>query len=150
MDYLRLGALRVGASAVTGFEETAGYNYATMDISSGKPTIQAIGETLSQITLHFSMFRSMKHDIPETLKQLDDMRRSGTPQLLVFADGVYKGNYVITDRATVILRTSVNGTIQEAEFTLSLLEYSDREVVNRRNAEARSSGEPSNRKITEK
>lgn len=150
MDYLRLGGLRMGAMGVAGFEETGGYNYATMDISSGKPTIQAIGETLSQITLNIAFSSRLGHDIPAVIKQLDDMRRSGTPQLLVFADGVYQGNYVLTERSTVILRTSASGTIQEAEMSLSLLEYSDRVLVNRRNTESRSSGEPSNRKITEK
>lgn len=143
MDYLRLGELRMGASGVTGFEETAGYNYATMDISSGKPNIQAIGETLSQITLNIVLSTRLGHNIPETLKQLDELRRSGTPQLLVFADGIYKGNYVITERTTTILRTNATGTIQEAEFTLSLLEYSDRIVINRRQTENRPSTEKS-------
>lgn len=148
MDYLRLGELRMGASGVAGFEETAGYNYATMDISSGKPNIQAIGETLSQITLNIVLSTRLGHNIPETLKQLDELRRSGTPQLLVFADGIYKGNYVITERTTTILRTNATGTIQEAEFTLSLLEYSDRIVINRRQTENRPATEKSNRVIT--
>lgn len=148
MDYLRLGTLHMDATGVTGFEETAGYNYATHDIASGKPSLQAIGETLSQITLNISLSSRRGHDIPQTLKQLDDMRRSGTPQLLVFADGIYKGNYVIIERGTTILRTGITGTILEAEFTLSLLEYSDRVVINRHNTENRPTAEKSNRKIS--
>lgn len=149
MDYLKLGELRLSMTdGVTGFEETAGYNYATQEKCSGKPSLQAIGETLSQITLNISLRAVLGHDIAEILKTIDNLRRSGMPQLLVFADGIYKGNYVITERTNTILRTTSTGTAQEADFTLNLLEYAERTVVNSRNTETRPASEKSNRKIT--
>lgn len=148
MDYLRLGELRLSLlEGVTGFEETAGYNYATQERCSGKPGLQAIGETLSQITLYIGLRAFLGHNIAEILKTIDSLRASGTPQLLVFADGIYKGNYVITERTNTILRTSAAGTMLEADFTISLLEYAERAVVNSRNTESRPANERSNRKI---
>lgn len=149
MDYLKLGELRLSMTdGVTGFEEAAGYNYATQEKCSGKPSLQAIGETLSQITLNISLRAVLGHDIAEILKTIDNLRRSGMPQLLVFADGIYQGNYVITERTNTILRTTSTGTAQEADFTLNLLEYVERAVVNSRNTENRPASEKSNRKIT--
>lgn len=149
MDYLRLGELRLTMlGGVVGFEESAGYKYATQEMCSGKPSMQAIGETLSQITLYIGLRSALGHNIPEMLNTIDTLRRSGTPQLLVFADGMYKGNYVITERSTTITRTSSTGSIKEADFTLTLMEYSERMVVNRRYTETRPTAEKSNRTIT--
>ncbi|MBS5643377.1 MAG: phage tail protein [Alistipes sp.] len=149
MDYLRLGELRLAMlDGVTGFEETAGYNYATQERCSGKPGLQGIGETLSQITLNIGLRAAMGHNIAQVLETIDGLRRTGTPQLLVFADGIYKGNYVITERTNTILRTSGVGSIREADLTLSLLEYTERSVVNMRNTETRPANETTNRKIT--
>ena len=87
MDYLRLGELRLTMmEGVTGFEESAGYKYATQDMCSGQPGVQSIGETLSQITLYISLRAALGHNIPEILNTIDTLRRSGTPQLLIFAD----------------------------------------------------------------
>lgn len=133
---------------LVGFEDSAGYKYATQEMCSGKPSMQAIGETLSQITLYIGLRSALGHNIPEMLNTIDTLRRSGTPQLLVFADGMYKGNYVITERSTTITRTSSTGSIKEADFTLTLMEYSERMVVNRRYTETRPTAEKSNRTIT--
>lgn len=151
MEYLRLGDLKLtSVDSLTGFEDTAGYNYAQHDIATGKPVIQAMGETLSEITLNISLRAALGHNIAETLRQIDQIRRSGTPQRFVFADGVYKGDYVITERGVTVTRTNAKGTIMEADFTLTLLEYADRVVINNRNAESRPAGEKSNRKTTRK
>lgn len=151
MEYLRLGDLKLtSVDSLTGFEDTSGYNYAQHDIATGKPILQAMGETLSEISLGISLRTALGHDIPEMLRQIDQIRRNGTPQKFVFADGVYKGDYVITERGVTVTRTDARGTIQEADFTLSLLEYADRVVINNRNAESRPATEKSNRKTTNK
>ena len=149
MDYLRLGELRLTVQeGVTGFEETAGYNFPAHDRSSGQPGLQAIGETLSQITLHISLRAALGHNISSILNTIDTLRRSGIPHLLVFADGAYKGNYVITERGNTITRTSSTGTIKEADLTINLLEYTERAVVNTRKSEIKPASEKSNRKVT--
>jgi phage protein U len=149
MQYLRLGELTMAAQdGVTSFEENAGYNYAVISISSGKPSLQAIGETLSEITIGVMLRSALGHDVAGMLAQIDAMRRSGTPQLLVFADGVYKGNYVIVDRPVTIARTDASGTITEADVTINLLEYSDRQVVDQRRTEASSRTVKNTRRVT--
>lgn len=151
MEYLRLGDLRLTTvDSLTGFEDTAGYNYAPHDIATGKPVLQPMGETLSEITLNISLRAALGHNIPEMLRQIDLIRRSGAPQRFVFADGVYKGDYVITERSVTVTRTNAKGTIMEADFTVTLLEYADRVVINNRNAESRPATEKSNRKTTRK
>ena len=151
MEYLRLADLRLTSpDSLTGFEETVGYNYARHEIATGKPVLQAKGETLSEITLNISLRARLGHDIPEILRQLDLLCRSGSPQRFVFADGVYKGDYVVAERGVTVTRTDAKGTIKEADFTLSLLEYADRVVINNRNAESRPVGEQSNRKTEQK
>lgn len=151
MEYLRLGDLRLTTvDILNGFDDIVGYNYTQHDIATGKPILQAMGETLSEITLSISLRTALGHNIPEMLRQIDQLRRSGTPQRFVFADGVYKGDYVITERGVTVTRTDVKGTILEADFSLTLLEYADRVVINNRNTESRPAGEQSNRKTTRK
>lgn len=151
MEYLRLGELKLtGGDGVTAFEEAVGYKYAQIDIATGKPVLQSIGETLSEITLNISLRAALGHDIAQILGQIDQLRRSGTSQKFVFADGVYKGDYVISQRNVSIIRTDVRGTIMEADFTLTLLEYADRVVVNHRNAETKPAAEKSGRQTTKR
>lgn len=151
MEYLRLGDLKLtSGDGVTAFEETVGYNYVQIEIATGKPVLQAIGETLSEITLNISLRAALGHDIAQMLRQIDMIRRGGAPQKFVFADGVYKGDYVISRRDVAIIRTDARGTIMEADFTLTLLEYTDRVVINNRNAESRPVGESSNRQTTKR
>lgn len=151
MEYLRLGELKLtGGDGVTAFEEAVGYKYAQIDIATGKPVLQSIGETLSEITLNISLRAALGHDTAQILGQIDQLRRSGAPQKFVFADGVYKGDYVISQRNVSIIRTDARGTIMEADFTLTLIEYADRVVVNHRNAETKPAGEKSGRQTTKR
>lgn len=151
MEYLRLGELKLtSGDGVTAFEEAVGYKYAQIDIATGKPVLQSIGETLSEITLNISLRAALGHDTAQILGQIDQLRRSGAPQKFVFADGVYKGDYVISQRNVSIIRTDARGTIMEADFTLTLIEYADRVVVNHRNAETKPAGEKSGRQTTKR
>lgn len=151
MEYLRLGDLYLTANdGLTGFEDSQTFAYASQDMASGKPILQAIGAALGQLTLSVSLRKALGHDIEGIKKQIDTMIQSGEPQKLVFANGVYVGEYVLTDRTIAITRTAVDGTIMEADFSLSLLEYADRVVIVNRNGEAKPRGEMPNRKITVK
>ncbi|MEG0519371.1 MAG: phage tail protein [Bacteroidales bacterium] len=136
MDYLRLGDLKLTANdGVKGFEEQTQYNYAKISLTYGKPVLQAIGENLANITLQISLRSFLQHDINAMLEQLDKMQTAGEAYLLVFASGMFKGQYVIEQRRTSILRTDAAGTIKEADIELQLLEYADREVVASKNVE---------------
>lgn len=130
MEYLRLGDFKVtNPSMVESFSENVGYQYASHDLATGKPVLQAVGATLSSINIALQLNVMLGHDIEGVMTLIDKMRESGKPQLLVFADGVYRGNYVITDLQTSIVKTAGNGRITYAQVWLSLHEYAHREVV---------------------
>lgn len=142
MDYLRLGELRLTTVGnVTSFEETTGYNYAAHSIATGAQVLQSMGRTLSAITLGISLRAALGDNVPEMLALIDRLCRSGTPQRFVFANGVYKGDYVITERGVTITATDARGEITAADFSLSLLEYADRVVIAERNCEQRPQSE---------
>lgn len=147
MEYLRLGNLYLTVNdGLTGFSDSQSYNFATQDMAYGKPILQAIGAALNQLSLSVSLRVALGHKIDEIKKQLDDMILSGEPQKFVFANGVYVGEYVIIERGVTINRTSTDGTIVEADFTLSLTEFADRVIIVNRSSETKPKTEKSNRK----
>lgn len=147
MEYLRLGDLYLTVSdGLTGFSDSQSYNFAIQDMASGKPILQAIGAALNQLSLTVSLRTVLGHKIDEIKKQMDDMILSGEPQKFVFANGVYVGQYVITERGATINRTSPDGTIVEADFTLSLTEFADRVIIVNRSSETKPKTENSQRK----
>ena len=151
MQYLKFGDLTLTAlDGVRGFEEQSGYTFATQSIATGKPILQAMGETLSEITLNIGLRQALGHDIPAMISQINALRKSGTPQRLIFTSGTYQGDYVITGVSTSILNTSATGTIISADLSVSLMEYADRVIISQRNAETKPAGTKSNRKVTEK
>lgn len=151
MDYLRLGEMLLAVKdGVHAFSEKKGYNYAEHSISTGKPVLQSMGETLSEITLSISLHKMLGHDVVGMLTLIDKMVRDGKPLRLIFADGVYKGNYVIRERTVTVTRTAANGTITAADFELALSEFCDRVLINNRYAEKNSTNSIIDRQILEK
>lgn len=125
---------------ITGFDETSGYDYAQHDLATGKPTLQAIGETLSQVTIAISLRSFINQDVPGTIETLDRIKRSGRSAKLVFASGIYQGEYVIKQVATKVLRVDRAGSVASADLTLNLLEYVDRKVVTYKKTEQKPAG----------
>lgn len=151
MEYLRLGNTYLTVNdGLNGFNDSLGYNFATQDMATGKPILQAIGASLNQLSLSISLRAALGHNIDEIKKQLDDMILSGEPQKFVFANGTYVGEYVINERGMTINRTSAKGNILEADFTLSLTEFADRVIIVNRVSETKPRTESTNRKITVK
>ncbi|MDR1756097.1 MAG: phage tail protein [Culturomica sp.] len=135
---------------VSAFEETAGYTFSEQAIATGKPVLQAMGETLSEVTLSITLRKQLGHDVTDFLSRINTLRKSGKPQRLVFGSGTYQGDYVITGITTSVIKTSATGEIVAADLQLSLKEHADRVVIAQKNVESRPSGEASNRKVTEK
>ncbi|MEG1649232.1 MAG: phage tail protein [Rikenellaceae bacterium] len=151
MEYLKLGELKLKMQeGVISFNEKIGYSYAKHEILEGKPVLQATGEELSEISLQVSLYAYLGDDIPAIMTQLDKMCFSGEPQKLIFANGVFKGDYCIISRDTTINRTDGIGNILSSTFSLSLLEYANRVLINTRNCERKSQSENSNRKVVVK
>lgn len=129
MDYLRLGdLLLLSADGVTGFDESTKHTYARIALTSGKPVLQEIGEDLAEITLKIILRIALGHDVNETLETLNKMQEAGEAYLLVFAGGLFKGEYVIQSRNTSVLRTDKDGNLKEADVEIQLLEYADRSI----------------------
>lgn len=135
---------------VNGFEEQSGYRYAEQAIATGKPILQGMGETLSEVTLNIMLRQALGHDVSGMLSQINALRKRGDPQRLVFASGTYQGDYVITGVDTSVIRTSSEGEIWSANLTLTLKEFADRVVISQRNTETKQAGTKTNRKVTEK
>lgn len=151
MQYLKFGNLELSvADGVSGFEESSGYSFAELAIATGKPILQAMGETLSEITLNVSFRRQLGHDISELLSRLNVLRKNGKPERLVFANGTYQGDYVISNIGTSVLKTSATGDILSADLSITLMEYTDRVIIAQKNVEVRPATAKSNRKVSEK
>lgn len=151
MEYLKLGELKLTMQeGLTEFNEKIGFSYAKHEILEGKPVLQATGAELSEISLQISLYAYLGDDIPVIMSQLDKMCLSGEPQKLIFANGVFKGEYCITAREATVNRTDSIGNILSSTFNLSLLEYSNRVLINTRNCERKSQSENINRKIVVK
>jgi phage protein U len=125
---------------LTAFDETSGYDYAQHDLATGKATLQAIGEQLSQVNLAISLRAIYGDDVPVMIDKLYTLMRSGKPAKLVFASGIYQGEYVLKQISSKILRVDTTGAVASADLTLNLLEYAERQVVSYKKAEKKASG----------
>lgn len=128
MDYLKLGDLLLLADTVIGFDESIQHQYAKISLSSGKPALQEIGEDLTEITLRIAVRAALGHKVHETIETLNKMQQAGEAYLLVFAGGLFKGEYVIQSRNTTVLRTDKAGNLKEADLEIQLVEYVDRDL----------------------
>lgn len=147
-NFCRLGDATFGVKdGISAFTIDTGYDYAQHDLATGKPTLQPMGETLSTIQLEIFLRSFIGHDVPGTIDTLDKLRASGEPQKLVFASGVYQGQYVIKNISSKVIRTDTSGVIQSADLSVNLLEYADRETQNRSKTESRPAGEKPRRSL---
>lgn len=145
-DFCRLGEASFSISdGITGFTSDAGFDYAQHDLATGKPTLQPMGETLSQVTLDIQLRQFIGHDVTGTIEKLEKLRASGESQKLVFGSGIYQGNYVIKNIQSKVIRTDAKGVVQSADLTINLLEFADRETQNRKKTEARPTSESQTR-----
>ena len=148
-DFARLGDINFAISdGISGFSNETGYDFAQHDLATGKPTLQAVGESLSQVTISIQLRNFLGHDVPGTIDSIEEVRKSGKAQKLVFASGVYQGQYVIKNISSRVKRTDRNGVITEADLTLSLLEFADRETQSRKKTESRPASEAPKRTLT--
>jgi phage protein U len=147
-NYARLGDVIFSVSdGISGFSSDTGYDYAQHDLATGKPTLQAMGETLSQVAIDIQLRHFLGHDVPAVIDELDAIRAGGEPQMLVFASGIFQGNYVIKSISSKILRTNRYGSVTEADLTINLTEYADRESQSKRKIELRPASEKLKRNV---
>ena len=132
---------------LTSFDEQSGYDYVQHDLATGKPTLQPMGEQLSQINLAISLRAFLGHDVAGMIDTLYTMMRSGKSQKLVFASGIYQGEYVVKQIANKVQRVDRSGAVASADLTLNLLEYADRQVVSYKKTETKPAGSGVKREV---
>ncbi len=148
-EFARLGNVNFAVSdGISGFTNDTGYDYAIHELATGKPILQSMGESLSQVTIDIRLRNFLGHDVPGTIEALDNLRVSGEAQKLVFASGIYQGQYAITDITSKIVRTHRNGVVTEADLSISLLENADRKARTKKKTEKRPANEPPKRTLT--
>jgi phage protein U len=125
---------------LTSFDEQSGYDYVQHDLATGKPTLQPMGEQLSQVNLAISLRSFIGNDVPGMIDTLYTLMRSGKSAKLVFASGIYQGEYVVKQIGSKILRVDRSGAVASADLTLNLLEYVDRQVVSYKKTEKKPAG----------
>ena len=128
-DFLRLGEIVLTNDQVTAFADKSGYNYASHELISGKPVLQPIGSALGTISISVELVAELGHDIEAIKRNIDAMLESGEPQKLVFANGVYQGEYVIEAISGSVQKTSPSGRLIILRQTMELKEWTRRELV---------------------
>jgi len=149
-NFCRLGGLTFSAfDGITGFENESGYDYAVINKATGKPGLQAIGENLSRVVIEIKLRNFAGHNVAGQMALIEAMRATGDPQILVFASGVYQGQYVIEAVKTKLIKTDRLGLVTQANLSIQLLEFNEDTVTSIRNTESRSSSQQSTRTVTE-
>lgn len=128
-DFLRLGEIVLTNDQVTAFSDKSGYNYAGHELISGKPVLQPIGSKLGTISITVELVDGLGHEIEAIKKSIDAMLESGKPYKLVFANGVYQGEYVIEGISGSVQKTSPSGKLIILRQTVELKEWTRRELV---------------------
>lgn len=147
-NFCRLGDATFGVKdGISAFTVDSGYDYAQHDLATGKPTLQPMGETLSQVAIDIFLRAYIGHDVAGTIETLDKLRTSGEPQKLVFGSGTYQGSYVIKYITSRVIRTDASGVIQSADMTINLLEFAERDTTTRKKTETRPAGEKPKRSL---
>lgn len=122
--YAQLGSIQFQLIMPTGMDSSQTYNYAEHQVIEGKPRLQYIGDGLDlfniQIRFHFSFCAPGAE-----LKRLRDEAGKHLAMPLVFANGTYKGRYVIEKIDVTAEQTADDGSLMSADIKLTLKEWVD-------------------------
>lgn len=104
------------------FDATRAYNFAMHDVIGGFPRQQWTGDALETLDLVFG-FHVAFTDPALQVSLLRELANSHEPQALVFDNGVYRGEYVITEIRESTKYATADGTTIASEVSLSLREW---------------------------
>lgn len=97
-------------------------NLAEYSLINTKPRLQFTGQTLEEVTLQLKLRVEFCTPAQE-IKDLEAWKAAGEILPLLLGNGEYVNDYVIRAIGKEITQTFNDGTIIEAEITVSLLEY---------------------------
>lgn len=129
-EYFQFGELKLTASSgLYDFGGSKGYDFAEYSLAEGKNIIKPIGEKLKTISLSITLSSFLGDNIPDVVDTIDKMMASAEAYPILFVNGLYKGQYVITDITDKIKNTLPSGEILEYDFTLQIKEFNKRTVL---------------------
>jgi phage protein U len=138
--YAQLGNIEF--EPITGFSEFTSKRETVMaqhDRINSKAKLQNTGEKLDEITIKLKLH--FLFTVPEDrIAEFQDARQSGEILPLVWGNGVFLGNFVITTISTTIQQNDDFGNIKEAELDIALIESVIDDPAAQLEAEARKRG----------
>lgn len=123
--YAQLGSIQFdGLLGFSTFDHAMSTKYAEVPLIEGKPRLQRIGDDLDEVS--FTMLLHASFCDPEfQFQQLDIQRRKGSVLPLLNGEGLFYGNFVITEMRKGIVQTGPTGYIVHLEVAVTLREYHD-------------------------
>ncbi|WP_457798090.1 phage tail protein [Methylocystis sp. S23] len=120
-----LGAIPIGLSPLTGPTEAGGSEKATLariDVATGKPALQDMGDDLAGKKLSFFFCESFC-DPESEMGRLREARRARTPLPYVPGDGAFAGvRFIVESIDDEIRKTTPAGRVVRIEAHLTLIE----------------------------
>lgn len=138
--------------AITGFQEfthKTETSIAELSRISGKPRLQNTGDKLDAVTLKVR-FHVQYCDPEEKISELEDLRLSREAKPLVFGNGFYVGDFVISSLSRSYVQTDGEGNIIDVNVDIGLMEYfiddpeGEKNILARKKGFANSDNNPQN------
>jgi phage protein U len=121
--YAQLG--NIVFETLTGFSdysEKRGTNMVQQSRIDDKARLQNTGEKLDEITLKVMVYSATTENPMELINLFQIARANGEILPFVWGNGIFAGNFVITDISKTVTKTDSTGNVQEAALDISLLE----------------------------
>lgn len=107
-------------------------DYAEHATIEGKPKLQYIGEALETISIKLS-FHTDFCNPQEEIKKLKESASRYEPLPFIFANGLYKGKYVIEEISKEVVQTFNDATYMNIEAEIKLKEWvEDRAITTKK------------------
>lgn len=129
-----------GLKTPVSVSDSKAVTYGETPLVNGKPVIQASGKELNSISLTVT-YAAEFCDPAKEVAALEKSMNGGEVLPYILGDGTVKGNYVITDIQSNVLRASAKGTPELVTVNISLLEKAG-EVKNTVTGEALAGSAP--------
>lgn len=107
---------------VDGFSKDVSIVVSEQNKIQAKPSVQISSQNLDKASLELS-FNRYFCDPSAKILQLEEIVRAGKPLPLVFANGTYKGKYIVDKINEQVKRTDPKGNIISATVSVSLIEF---------------------------
>ncbi|MFD1805561.1 phage tail protein [Pasteurella oralis] len=120
--YLMLGTIALEPIDITDFSESQPANFAEHTVVKGKPRLQATGENLIDLSLAVRLHHKIG-GVESRYQALLDAKAKQQALALIWGQGKFKGNFVITNINATTKFTDKYGNVLCRELDVSLKEF---------------------------